>query len=304
VALPRSVATSSTSVLAELVMLGANVVYGTSYVVARVTLESVPPATLAFSRLLIAWLALALLSRAQSAQPLSRADRRAIAFMGILGFAAAYVCSNWGIAHSTATNAALLITVEPVAMILLSPWYLGERLSPRGAVGAALTIVGTVVLVVHGIPGVTERLVPHWAGDLVLVLAGVAYASYSLLGRRVLERHAPLAVTTRSLIWGAAALMPFAGLEWASGARPAWTAAAVTGTVYLAVVITALGYVVWNWALARVPAPRAAIFLNVQPIVGALLGTVLLGEPVTVFTVLGGVLVVTGLAVAFGPGAR
>ena len=101
--------------------------------------------------------------------------------MGILGFAAAYVCSNWGIAHSTATNAALLITVEPVAMILLSPWYLGERLSRRGAVGAALTIVGTVILVVDGIPGVTERLVPHWAGDLVLVLAGGEGSRLSVL---------------------------------------------------------------------------------------------------------------------------
>lgn len=285
-------------------MLGANVVYGTSYVVARVTLESVPPATLAFLRLVIASLVLVLLSRRQPAEPLCRADRRAIAWMGILGFAGAYVCSNWGIAHSTATNAALLITVEPVAMILLSPWYLGERLSRRGGVGAALTIVGTVVLVVNGIPGVTERLVPHWSGDLALVLAGVAYASYSLLGRRVLERHAPLAVTTRSLMWGAVALLPIAGLEWASGVRPIWTGVAVIGTVYLAVVITALGYVVWNWALARVPAPRAAIFLNIQPIVGALLGVLLLGEPFTIFTGLGGVLVVTGLAVAFGPGAR
>ena len=285
-------------------MLAANVVYGTSYVVARVTLDSVPPATLAFSRLLIAWLALWLFSRREPAERLSARDHRAIALMGILGFAGAYICSNWGIAHSTATNAALLITVEPIAMILMSPWYLGERLSRRGAVGAALTIAGTVVLVVNGIPGVTERLVPHWAGDLVLVLAGVAYASYSLLGRRVLERHAPLAVTTRSLMWGAAALLPIAGLEWASGARPVWGAGAVAGTLYLAIVITALGYVVWNWALARVPAPRAAIFLNVQPIVGALLGVVLLGEPVTIFTILGGILVVTGLAVAFGPGAR
>src|SRR5438128_1191014 len=204
-------------------MLGANVVYGTSYVVARVTLESVPPATLAFSRLLIACLALGLLSRAQPAPLLSRADRRAIAFMGILGFAAAYVCSNWGIAHSTATNAALLITVEPLAMILLSPWYLGERLSGRAAVGATLTIVGAVVLVVNGIPGVTEKLAPHWAGDMVLVVAGVAYASYSLRGRRVLQRHAPLEVTARSLAWGAAALAPVAGLEWAAGARPSWT---------------------------------------------------------------------------------
>jgi drug/metabolite transporter (DMT)-like permease len=161
-----------------------------------------------------------------------------------------------------------------------------------------------VVLVVNGIPGVTEKLVPHWAGDLVLVVAGVAYASYSLLGRRVLERHPPLGVTIRSLVWGAAALLPIAALEWAAGARPIWSATAVSGTLYLAVVITALGYVVWNWALARVPAPRAAIFLNVQPIVGALLGAVVLGEPLTVFTAAGGILVVTGLLVAFGPGAR
>src|SRR5215471_12026553 len=285
-------------------MLGANVVYGTSYVVARTTLESVPPAMLAFSRLALGAGALALFSRGQPAPSLSGADRRAIAWMGILGFAGAYICSNWGIAHSTATNAALLITVEPISMILLSPWYLGERLSRRGVIGATLTIVGAVVLVVNGIPGVTEKLVPHWAGDLVLVLAGVAYASYSLLGRRVLERHPPITVTTTSLIWGAAALLPVAGLEWASGARPTWTAGSVAGALYLAIVITALGYVVWNWALARVPAPRAAIFLNVQPIVGVLLAMLLLGEPVTIFTIGGGLLVVGGLAVAFGPGAR
>jgi drug/metabolite transporter (DMT)-like permease len=285
-------------------MLGANVVYGTSYVVARMTLESVPPAMLAFSRLTLGALALALVSRGQAAARLSGADRRAIAWMGILGFAGAYACSNWGIAHSTATNAALLITVEPISMILLSPWYLGERLSRRGALGATLTIVGAAVLVVNGIPGVTEKLVPHWAGDLVLVVAGVAYASYSLLGRRVLERHAALGVTIRSLVWGAAALLPIAALEWVAGARPVWTATAVWGTLYLAVVITALGYVVWNWALARVPAPRAAIFLNVQPIVGALLGAVVLGEPITLFTLAGGALVIAGLVVAFGPGAR
>src|SRR5262245_7813719 len=285
-------------------MLGANVLYGTSYVVARVTLESIPPAMLAFTRLALGAAALALFSRRQPAAPLSNADRRAIAWMGIVGFAGAYIGSNWGIAHSTATNGALLITVEPIAMILLSPWYLGERLSGRGAVGAALTIVGTVVLVVNGIPGLTERIVPHWAGDLVLVLAGVAYASYSLLGRRVLERHAPLPVTTRSLVWGAAALLPVAAFEWAWGARPVWTEQALAGAIYLAVVITALGYVVWNWALARVPAPRAAIFLNVQPIVGALLGPLLLGEPFPIFTAAGGALAATGPAVAFRPGGR
>jgi len=290
---------------AYLVLFGANVVYGTSYVAARVTLDSIPPTTLATLRLVIAALVLAFLARPRPADPaLSRDDRRAIAWMGVLGFAAAYAFSNWGIASSTATNAALLIVVEPVSLMLLSPLYLGERLSRREALGAALAVAGTAVVVVNGIPGVTEKLVPHWQGDVLLVLSGLAYASYSLLGRRVLERHAALGVTTRSLVWGTVALLPVAGAEWASGSRPAWTAPAVAGTLYLAVVITALGYLAWNWALARVPAPRAAIFLNVQPIVGALLGAALLGERLTPFTILGGALIVSGLAVAFGPGPR
>ena len=51
----------------------------------------------------------------------------------------------------------------------------------------------------------------------------------------------------------------------------------------------------WNWALARVRAPRASIFLTVQPIGGAVLGVVVLREPLTAFTVTGGVLIALGL---------
>jgi drug/metabolite transporter (DMT)-like permease len=69
----------------------------------------------------------------------------------------------------------------------------------------------------------------------------------------------------------------------------------VAGGLYLAVVITALGYLLWNWALARVSAPRVAIFVTIQPIGGAVLGVVLLRDPLTVFTVAGAVLVALGL---------
>src|SRR5262249_56192118 len=110
--------------------------------------------------------------------------------------------------------------------------------------------------------GLTEKLVPHWQGDLLLVLAGVAYAAYSLLGRRVLDRHAPLGVTTRSLAWGTAGILPIVVTEWASGARPLWTVPAGAGTLYLALVISALRYVAWNSALPRASPPRAPPLLT------------------------------------------
>jgi len=282
---------------ADLVLLVANLVYATSYVVTRVALDHLPPAFLALGRLTIAaavlWPVVRTLEPSVTAP--GRRDAWRIAAMGAVGFSGAFVCSHWGLARSTATNAALLIIVEPVSIMLLSPPLLGERLRRREAIGATVALVGVVLVVLNGVPGLTHALAPHWRGDLLLVLAGVAYGAYTLIGRDVLARTSPLVVTARSIAWGAVVMVPLAVAEWLAGARPAPSVGAVAGLLYLAVVITALGYLVWNWVLARVSAPRASIFLTVQPIGGAVLGAVLLGEPLTAFTLAGAALIVLGL---------
>jgi len=289
---------------AYLVLLVANAIYGTSYVATRIVLQDMGPATLALARLAIGAVILVplALARRPVADTLSRADHRNVFWMGLLGFAAAFGFGNWGIAHSTATNAALLITVEPVSLILLSPFVLGERLNRRELLGALLTLVGATLVVLNGLPGLSVAIAPHWRGDILLVLSGLSYAAYSLIGRGVLARHAALPVTAWSILWGLAAMAPLAAAEWIGGQRPAWSPAALWGTAYLALVVTALGYLVWNYALERVEAPRLALFINVQPVVGALLGVWWLREPLTVFTVAGGVLVLLGLHLAFRAG--
>jgi drug/metabolite transporter (DMT)-like permease len=287
--------------LPDLVLLAVNALYSTSYVASRVVLEHIPPATLALIRLSLGALVLILACRGRLAlgghTPVSGADRWRIAAMGIVGFAAAFALSHWGIVRSTATNAALLIIVEPVSVMLLAPSLLGERLTRREGVGAILALAGTVLVVVNGIPGLSEHLVPHWRGDALLILAGIAYGSYSLFGRGVLLRHDPLRVTAQSIVWGALAMAPVAALEMAAFRTVAWSPGLLLGVIYLALVITAFGYLIWNWALARIPAPRAAIFLSLQPVLGAGLGIVLLGEAFTVFTAVGGALIVAGLVV-------
>jgi drug/metabolite transporter (DMT)-like permease len=283
---------------ASLVLLAANVVYATSYVVTRVVLDDVPPTILALLRLVIGAAVLVPLSRRVTVPPSRQTppgQGARVFWMGALGFAAAFALSHWGIAGSSATNAALLIVVEPLTLVALGPLLLGERLTRREVGGAALAVAGAVVVVLNGVPGLTREVLPRWRGDILLILSGVAYASYSLLGRTVLTDTNATAITARSIVWGMLVMTPLAALEWAGGARPVVTASAVAGTLYLALVITAGAYLVWNWALARVEAARAAPFLTVQPVMGALLGAVVLGEPVTRFTALGGGLVVLGL---------
>jgi drug/metabolite transporter (DMT)-like permease len=290
---------------ADLVLVLANLVYATSALATRLTLDHVPPATLALLRLVIAAAVLLPLSLRQVPAGFTRLDHARLAAMGIVGFAAAYALSHWGLARSTVTNAALLIAVEPLTLLALGPLLLGERLSGREKIGAAAAVAGAVVVVVNGIPGVTAALLPHWRGDLLLVLAGVAYAAYTLVGRPVLRRRPALAVTTWSIAWGIPALAPLVIGEWIAGARAevGVGAGAVIGTLYLGGVITGLGYLVWNRALEHVSAARAAVFLNVQPVGGALLGVLVLGEPLTPFTVAGALLVVGGLLLIIRPGA-
>jgi drug/metabolite transporter (DMT)-like permease len=282
---------------AYVVLILANVVYGSSYAVSRVVLEHMGPATLSFCRLAIGSLVLVPLALAQRREdrPLSRSDRWSIFWMGVSGFAAAFAFGNWGLSLSTATNAALLITVEPVSLILLSPLVLGERLTRREGVGALLTVVGATVVVLNGIPGATVAIAPHWRGDLLLVLSGAAYAGYSLFGRDVLARHRAVPVTAWSILWGLVVMAPFTVAEWVAGERPEWTQTVIIGTLYLGIVITALGYLIWNWGLERVEAPRLAIFVNIQPLSGALLGVVALRETLTIYTVAGGVLILIGV---------
>src|SRR5206468_2993797 len=187
----------------------------------RLVLDEVPPALLALIRLAVGAAILVPSARALSrkAPPPSRGDAWRILWMGVFGFAGAFAFGHWGIARSTTTNASLLI--------------IGERLSGREKIGAGLALLGSMLVVVNGIPGVTHALVPHWRGDLLLVLSGIAYGSYSLIGRNVLLRHAPLDVTARSIVWGGAAMAPLALAEWLAGARPVLTAGGAVGALYL-----------------------------------------------------------------------
>jgi drug/metabolite transporter (DMT)-like permease len=286
----------------DLLLLLVNAVYGTAYVAQREAVNVVPPGLLGFARLAVAALILVPFLRRRGETRAERGDAGKIFWMGALGFGVAFGLSHFGLARSTATNGALLITLEPVSIMLLSPFVLGERLRGREAAGAALVLLGAVLVVLDGVPGVTVSLLPHWRGDALMVLSALAFAAYSIIGRDVLRRWDSRTVTARSVLWGAVSMVPVVALEWAAGARPVWTPMGIGTTLYLAVVVTALAYLAWNAALARVPAPRAAIFLNVQPVVGVALGVWLLAEPATAYTAVGAGLVVAGLAITTAPG--
>jgi drug/metabolite transporter (DMT)-like permease len=219
---------------------------------------------------------------------------------------ASYLIDYWGISLSTATDASLMIIGEVIFTTLLGLWLLGERLSRRKLLGIATGIAGVVTLVLGGIGAGAGGAggLARAAGDL-LILGGLLGASfYSVLGAGLARNYRPLAML--GYAYAGALLLWAPVLVWyiVSGTFPAVSARAIVGVVYLAVVTSCICQMVWFHVVRFTGANTGAITLFVQPLVGSLLGLLVLREPLTVALVVGGALIFAALYFTSVPGHK
>jgi drug/metabolite transporter (DMT)-like permease len=278
-----------------LLLVLINALWGSSYVVAKIALEEIPPPLLAALRFTLAvpvlWLLLS--RRARRSLP-PRADALRLGVLGLVGISINAVLIFWGVSLTTAADAALLIVGEVLFTTLLAILIAGDRLSPPRRAGLVIGLAGVVLLVGGGATQAAARPL----GD-VLILAGLAFeAAFTVFGTRLTQRYDPLTVLTLSVSGSCLVWLPLmAGYAMRGGlSMPSPQAGA--GVVYLGLVNTVVCYLVWFSVLRRAGAALGALSLLAQPLVGAVLGIVVLGDELTGSTLLGGACVLACLVLA------
>ncbi len=228
-----------------------------------------------------------------------------LARLVLLGFVLNKAFEYAGLAMSTAVDVALLIAAESLFTAVLSWTVLGERVTRSGVAALVAGGAGVYLVVARGVlpnvegPGGAARII----GDLLVVAALFFEAGYTITGKASLARVPPLLLTSISVAGSLAVWIPASAIEMAREGIPQMTAAAWLSVAYMAVFGTVAGYWMWFRALSRVGASVAAPFLFIQPLVGAALGVVLLGESLTLPTVAGAALILASLAMVTA-GAR
>jgi drug/metabolite transporter (DMT)-like permease len=288
----------------------AAALWGGMYVVSKWGFGAIPPVTLSFLRLALgAATLLAVVRVTKPARSFSPTDWGRFAVLGA-AVALTVVTQFVGTDLTTASQAALLTVLTPVFTLLLGVALLGERVTRRKGAGMALAAAGTAAVVAG-----RHDLATVKGGSLVgaglLVAASLAWGFYTVLGKPVVRRYSALEAATYSTALATpmtAALVPF---ELAArGLSVADLAAAVTPTVagavfYLGVVSTAAAWYAWYKGLEYVDAGTVAGFFFVQPVVGAGLGALLLGEDLGTALVGGGAVMALGVyLVSTGRGKR
>ena len=274
---------------AHAALIAAMLIWGSTFVVTKHLLDEAPPFFIAFARFAIAlavlWPLLLWRGDERAAFPL----RRDFAALGALGVAANFGLQNLGLAFTGAADAALIIALTPVPIAVMAAAFLGERLVPRQWIGIALSIGGVALVTGVGIQASAAAV----AGDLLVAASTLAWAGYTLLGRRLAPAYGAGAIATGAIGWGLVFLSAPALVEVVAVSPPGLSLAGIAGLAYLGVGASAATFVLWNSALAAVGAATAGTFLNLIPVFG--LGFALLAEETVSGAQLGG-----AAAVVFG----
>lgn len=268
-----------------------------TYIAGKRALAEVSPVELALVRFVLAAVvhgALLLRLRPRFA----RKDLAGLAALGVLAVAVNQVLFLAGLARSTPGHAALLYATTPIFVFLVE-WLRGkERATPNKLAGIALAFAGTVVVLagrgVLGLAGARDVLL----GDLLLLLAVIAWALYAVGGKAYAATYGGLATGSATLVAGTVLCAP-AGLAFLHVGRFArMSPAGVASVVYLVVVTSVVAWLIYYWALGHAEASRVAIWSNLQPVLTALLAWIAYGEALTAPFVGGGLMVVAGVIVA------
>jgi drug/metabolite transporter (DMT)-like permease len=198
-----------------------------------------------------------------------------------------------GVHHTSPAHAAILVALSPLFAALLARLFLGEPLGERRLGGIGLAFVGVLLIVTRSGAGAAS-----WLGDLLSLGASLSWALYTVIGKPMLARATPLAVTAWATALGALPLWPLglSGLgtvRWSelSGAR--WLL-----IVYLSAATIALANLLWYWALARWATARVVVFSYLIPLVATAIAVAAGQEALTASFVVGAAAVLGGVALA------
>src|SRR6266513_3302468 len=195
----------------------ANVLWACSYFAAKYVLRDISANMMNALRMIIAALVLLpLLIALRKDLNLTRRDLPQLAVLAIIGIVLAKTFEFWGLALSTASDVALLITSESIFTAVLSWLLLRERFKLLTVFSLLLGMVGVYLIVerslIPNIPSGGGAL--RILGDVLVILGLICEAFYTVRGKSLLVKHPPLLITAAAIVGSAIVWVPLAGGEF------------------------------------------------------------------------------------------
>lgn len=280
---------------AHLALLIVALIYGANYIIAKDVMQDkiLTPQAFIFMRVVFGVIAFTIFHRLAIKEKIERSDLWRFFICGALGVALNQLFFFMGLEKTTPIHASLLMVTNPILVFILSAAILNERVSVRKAIGIALGIGGTVMLLLTDTS--VQWTGDTFTGDLMVWFNASCYALYLVLVKPLLEKYNPFTVITWVFIMGSLIIIPVGfpyvvevNWELIEG-RYVWQ------IIYVLLFTTVLAYALNIFALRSVTATVVSIYIYLQPLLAAFLSVLLGWEEVSWPKVLSAVAIFTGV---------
>ena len=274
------------------------VVWSSTWLAIKVGLGDLPPISFAAIRFLIAFVILLAVSIGRvPLLPRNRADWLVLAFTGVIMFALNYGLLFWGELHVSSGLAAVLQAMIPVAGMVFAHWLIpAEPLRWQQVGGAALAVAGVALicgrLFGHG------GILAFWGG-LGIVVGGVGAAFSNVLLKRRALQLAPAMIAAWQMIFGTIPLLSLGLIVEGNPLHFHWTGLAIFCLLYLAIIGSALTFLLLYWLLPRIPVNNLQTIALITPPGAVAIGWLVGGETFSLWSLVGGALVMAGVWIIF-----
>ncbi len=274
------------------------VVWSSTWLAIKVGLRDLPPISFVAIRFLIAIVILIAVSAGRARLlPLRRSDYAVLAFTGILMFAVNYTLLFWGELHVSSGLAAVLQATIPIFGMVFAHWLLPEEpMRFQKMIGALIALCGVALICARLLS--FSGLLAFWGGvGIAFGGAGAAFSNVVLKKRAI--QLAPAMLAAWQMIFGTAPLLI---LGWAVDGNPArfhWTAMSIFCLLYLAVIGSALTFLLLYWLLPRMTVTKLQTISLITPPGAVMLGWLLGGESFPLWSLFGAAFVLLGVWLIF-----
>jgi drug/metabolite transporter (DMT)-like permease len=279
-----------------LLLVGAAFFWGGNAVAGKFLAGSLPPVTISFIRLAIGVLIMSpviirLFKREMAAL---RENLKMLVFLAVTGVIGFNLLIYWAVNYTSAINATLLNSTSPLFIFLLSALLIGEKMELKYWVSMAISFIGVLFVITHGS---FERMIALQfnTGDLIMVLAVISWALYSIFIKKLSGKMPSLAIFGFTLAIGFVLMIPAVAVELAVEPVDALTLGEWSALFYIGIFPSICSFLLWNRAVAMIGPSKASISLNLIPVFGAGAAFLVLGEVITLPQVIGGCLVFIGV---------
>jgi len=256
-------------------LIVAMFLWASSFVALKLAFQSYPPMQVIFGRMFIASLCFVIFIPTFRKINWRRQDLKYFLFMGICEPCLYFLFEAKALQLTSASQAGMITAMLPLLVAILAWSWLKESISRKTLVGFSLAIIGACWL---SLASETSISAPNpLLGNFFEFLAMVCAAGYTVSLKHLTNNYPPLFLTAFQAFIGALFFFPFLFLPGV-GFSVVWETTSALAVIYLGTFITLGAYGCYNYSVSRIPASRAAGYVNLIPVFGVILGMLILGD--------------------------